>query len=228
MAVGALGCHPTHTNDTHMASLPNLFQYPQLHPQCQCFHCLPGSPSAPMISWCFHDLPGSTAVSTMPVFPLPPRIHSCIHDFTVFLWPPRIHSCIHDFMGFLQLPRIHICTHDFMVFSWSRRIHSCHPWGHNVSLAYSSLAQGLLLHTAILFTYNPHLLYFEQFKTFFVQGLRFWMCSILPKTREVPRNWSEGRTKEYHFCPLSLTAWVECSAHNGHLKGTSWVKKMEK
>lgn len=163
---------------------------------CWCFR-LPSHPH----QWHSHGIssklvPVFTAASTMPVFPLPPRIH--------------------------------ICTHDFMVFPWSPRIHSCHPWGHNVSLAYSSLAQGLLLHTAILFTYNPHLLYFEQFKTFFVQGLRFWMCSILPKTREVPRNWSEGRTKECHFCPLSLTAWVECSAHNGHLKDTSWVKKMEK
>lgn len=176
MAVVALGCHPTHTNDTHMASLPNLFQYPQLRPQS---HGVSTASQDPRCQ-CFHCLSGSTAVSTMTVFP------------------------------------------------WSPRIHSCHPWGHNVSMAYSSLAQGLLFHTVILFTYNPHLLYFEQFKTFFVHGLRFSMCSILPKTKEVPRNCSEGRTKECHFCPLSLTAWVECSAHNGHLKGTSWVKKMEK
>lgn len=99
---------------------------------------------------------------------------------------------------------------------------------HTVSTAYSSLAQGLSFHTAILLACNPHLLYLEQFRTFFVHGFRFWMCGLLPKTREVPGNGSGGRTKECHFCPLSLTAWGQWSAQNRHLKGTSWVKKAEK
>lgn len=105
------------------------------------------------------------------------------------------------------------------------------PRCNSVSTALSALTQGSSPHIAILGTYSPHVLsldtwhttrnvplcaysphvlYFEQFRRFFVYVLRFWMFSWLPNTGEVPGNLREkGRTKECHSCSLSRTACTE-------------------